>query len=632
VRESPTASHRAGDSSTSASAASHAAQARSDPVPLPVPESGAAVDDAPSDGAGEESPSGPAPPVQPVSSRAAASSPATGRPRRGQEAPVEPDALQHAAVVGHEQQRALVRLERLLELLDRGEVEVVGRLVEHEHVDAARLQQGEPGAGPLAGRQLVDGTRDVVGLEPELGEQGAHLGRGQVGHEPLEGVGQRHGAGEQGAGLVDLADGDAGSATRASFGGGLAPQQAAQQCGLAGAVRPRDADAVAAVDLQRDRAEHELVAGLALAEHRAAQRRHDGARSRGGADRELELPLLAGLVDLVEARDAALHLTDLLALLLARLGRGLAADLVVVGRLLHRVADALARPLALHAGPADQIGLLVGELVVGLAGVTTGRRALLEVRVVAAAEDAVRRLSEVELEHLRDAAGEELAVVADEHHSSALPLHEALESLEAVEVEVVRGLVEQGDVEAAEQEGGEADAGGLAAAERGHGAVGADGSVAVTVEAEVGEHLGEAVVEVGGAAREPAVEGGRVDVGRVEAVGARGRVEVAEGGGCGVHLGGGLGAAGAAADVLRDGLAGHALVLLRQPADERVAGGEGDRAVLRLVDAGEEAQQRRLAGSVHAHHAHDVTGGDREVEVVEQGAVPLAAGQVLGDE
>src|SRR4051812_27806230 len=36
--------------------------------------------------------------------------------------------LQHAAVVGDEEQRAVVRLERLLQRLDRGQVEMVRRL------------------------------------------------------------------------------------------------------------------------------------------------------------------------------------------------------------------------------------------------------------------------------------------------------------------------------------------------------------------------------------------------------------------------------------------------------------------------------------------------------------------------
>src|SRR3546814_2934361 len=67
-----------------------------------------------------------------------------------------------------QEQRALVGGERLFELLDRRKVQVVGRLVEDEHVDAARLQQREARAGALPRRQLVDGAVHVVGLQPEL--------------------------------------------------------------------------------------------------------------------------------------------------------------------------------------------------------------------------------------------------------------------------------------------------------------------------------------------------------------------------------------------------------------------------------------------------------------------------------
>ena len=44
-------------------------------------------------------------------------------------------------------------VERLLQLLDRGQVEVVGRLVEHEQVDPARLQQRQRRPGALARRE-----------------------------------------------------------------------------------------------------------------------------------------------------------------------------------------------------------------------------------------------------------------------------------------------------------------------------------------------------------------------------------------------------------------------------------------------------------------------------------------------
>ena len=189
---------------------------------------------------------------------------------------------------------------------------------------------------------------------------------------------------------------------------------------------------------------------------------------------------------------------------------------------------------------------------------------------------------------------EELAVVRDEHDATAQAGDEGLEPVEPGEVEVVGRLVEQDDVEAAEQQGGQRRAGRLPARQRGHEGVVAD------VEPELAEHRGDAVLEVRGAAREPVVEGDavcRVGAGRVAAPSAARRR---------LHRLGGGGGAGAAGDVVGDGLAGDALVLLRQPADERVAGSRRDGAGQRGRLAGEEAQERGLARAVGADDPDDV--------------------------
>ena len=83
--------------------------------------------------------------------------------------------------MGHEQQRALEGVERLLELLDGRQVEVVGRLVEHEAVHALRGEAGEHRPGALAGRQRGGGPQHVLGAQPELGEQRARLRSEQPG-------------------------------------------------------------------------------------------------------------------------------------------------------------------------------------------------------------------------------------------------------------------------------------------------------------------------------------------------------------------------------------------------------------------------------------------------------------------
>jgi hypothetical protein len=82
----------------------------------------------------------------------------------------------------------------------------------------------------------------------------------------------------------------------------------------------------------------------------------------------------------------------------------------------------------------------------------------------------------------------------------AAALHELLEAVEPVDVEVVGRLVEQVGVVARQQQRGEAGARRLAARQRRHRQLEVDG------EPEVGEHRGGALVEVGAAEREPALE------------------------------------------------------------------------------------------------------------------------------
>ena len=85
------------------------------------------------------------------------------------------------AVVGHDQQGALVRRERRFQLLDGGQVEVVGGLVEHQAVHALRREAGEHGPRALAGREGPCDARDVLCAQPELRQQRAGVGDQQPG-------------------------------------------------------------------------------------------------------------------------------------------------------------------------------------------------------------------------------------------------------------------------------------------------------------------------------------------------------------------------------------------------------------------------------------------------------------------
>ena len=244
--------------------------------------------------------------------------------------------------------------------------------------------------------------------------------------------------------------------------------------------------------------------------------------------------------------------------------------------------------------------------------------AFLEVGLVAAVVDRHGVLREVQFHDGGHAAGEELAVVGNQHHAAAQALHEGLELGQSVEVQVVRGFVQEHDVEAAEQQCRERHAGGLAAGEPGH--VG----VLAHVEAEVRQHSRDAVFQVGGAGGHPAVEREGVVVvgaGGATAKGLRG----------GLHLQGGLGAAGAPRDVAAHRFAGDPFVFLGQPAHERVCRGKADRAFLRLVHAGQEPEQGGFARAIGSHDADDVARRDGQGEFGEEGAVVVTTGEVLGN-
>jgi hypothetical protein len=68
--------------------------------------------------------------------------------------------------------------------------------------------------------------------------------------------------------------------------------------------------------------------------------------------------------------------------------------------------------------------------------------------------------------------------------------------------------------------------------------------------------------------------------------------------------------------------------VLRHPAD--LLGRERDRAGGRAQRAGEDLQQRRLAGAVRPDHGHALAGGDLERDVAQRLAGAVALGDALG--
>ena len=174
-----------------------------------------------------------------------------------------------------------VNVERLLELLDRGQVEVVRRLVEHEAVHAARREQRERRPRALARRQRV-GRRAVTWSAPSPNLASSDRARRR--EQPARGVEARRAAV---ASPANAARAWSSSPTttpgpsRRSPGVEREPaEQRVEQRRLAAAVGAEDRDPLAVVDLEVDRPEHEVAAPHDRARRAGRRPRRCGARPR----------------------------------------------------------------------------------------------------------------------------------------------------------------------------------------------------------------------------------------------------------------------------------------------------------------------------------------------------------------
>ena len=226
----------------------------------------------------------------------------------------------------------------------------------------------------------------------------------------------------------------------------------------------------------------------------------------------------------------------------------------------------------------------------------------------------VRDRPERDLGNARDDRVEEKPVVRDEDHGVRIGREVPLEPVPRVEVEMVGRLVEKQQRRAAEQQLGERDAHLPAARKR----LGRFREVRLA-ESEAVEHLRHAQVDaVAFLAPEEIREVVIPDEQRlVFALGERrvGQVVLDA-----IDLGLGL-------EQRREGerrlveqrAAGMVEPVLRQIADGERRGPD-DRAAVRLVEAGEHAEQRRLAGAVGTGEPDAFAGGDLPGHLVEQDA------------
>ena len=214
--------------------------------------------------------------------------PAAGGPHRGE----------HAAVVGHQQDRAVEAVQRRLQLLDRGQVEVVGRLVEHQQVDLAGLQQRERGAGALARREAgrPDGRRAPRRARTSraaCASRARAAGRSRRGTPPATFSSPRKSA--RAWSISPIWTREPSVAVPSSR--GMRPRSAPSRVDFPDPFAPVT-HAVGPVDAGIDRAEREL----APTHHRVVQRGDDRAGARRRGDRHAQLPFPARLLDDLQAR------------------------------------------------------------------------------------------------------------------------------------------------------------------------------------------------------------------------------------------------------------------------------------------------------------------------------------------
>ncbi len=333
------------------------------------------------------------------------------------------------------------------------EIEVVGRLVEHQEVRRVVEHARQHEARLLAAREHAAALLDLVAGETEAAGERAQRTDRRVRERRLERLEDALVAVEHlHRVLREVAELHRGAERDVARIRGALPRDQLQQRRLARAVRAHHAPALAAADPQVESVEDDLLA-VGLVD---AGELHDVvAGARRGT--ELEVVGLAplrrlDLLDLVELLHARLHL------------RGVARARLEARdeRLFLREHRLLARVLRLLLALGDRALALV-ELVVARVG---------------------DQLAAVDLDDLRDRAVQELAIVRRHHQRAREVGEESLEPQDRLEVEVVGRLVEQQRVGLHHQDARETDAHLPAARER------ADVAVHLRrVEAEAGEHL-----------------------------------------------------------------------------------------------------------------------------------------------
>ena len=178
--------------------------------------------------------------------------------------------IEEIAVMADQQHGAGIVADHLLEHVERFQVEIVGRLVEHQQVRRLRQRPRQHQAAALAARQFAERRARLLARKQKVLHVADDVLRLAADHDAVAAAaGQRVGDGDVGieavAMLVERRDRQRRAEPDRA---GVRRQHAGQQIdqrGLAAAVRPDDADAVAALDADRKVADDRAPA-IALAD------------------------------------------------------------------------------------------------------------------------------------------------------------------------------------------------------------------------------------------------------------------------------------------------------------------------------------------------------------------------------
>ena len=323
--------------------------------------------------------------------------------------------------------RALVHVERLDQRLARVDVQVVGRLVEDQHVRCVAGDERQCEARAFAARQLADLGRRLVTRKAEPAELPAHRRRARAAHDARHML-QGRVVGIEFLDLIlgEIADPHLARRVHVAFHRRQLRGEQAGQRRLAVAVAAQQRDPVVRVDAQvqplQDR-------GFGITD--ACQIQRDQRRAQ-----------LVGIGKVEGQRRVVRHLGDGL-----HLGQHLGTALCLLG---GRGAGRVARDIVLQLGALRVlIRLGGGELRHPL-----GPLAL--ERVVTARIE--RHLAALEVQDMVDDIVQEVALVADQQDRRAIGFEEILQPHHRFEVEVVRGFVEQQHVGRGEEQRGQCHA------------------------------------------------------------------------------------------------------------------------------------------------------------------------------